>query len=1090
MIHSTHILSKPPQGCKPCMEGGFANHPPIVEYFDFEEFKAATLADFIQNSGINEGTAIAHIEFMEEFEYGAGGEVIGTPIHDLLGIKYVRFGNRPNPPLFAAIFKNEDGSIFQIKLNQRWYDSSKGKHGKAYRFPKGSGAGLYTPAVSLAQWVSIADRQRRLADIPRWVDQAVSEGKGDILSGFLDAVELAGDSPEGGYFWNWVRDIPELAIAPTEGVKKTLALISHGVLSLSFNGVTAGYRKEGGLISQIKEFCQPGRVFRLAFDQDEARETIIKSSKAQYKLGKLMEAEGCKVYICLWQNAEGKGIDDAIANLQKSGGDVAAWLQATIDDAPTLTDWSKSQHKARLMRMLLLLNANSQTPERTSEGRYIPTLLDLIARALHVVQSSGTGDGKTTRVGEDWVLRNRANGGFTLVLTSLNSLGQQSAKSWDLPHIHDYDLSDSLQLEVFLTDANQRGGCALCFDSLHRLPEWLLEKVNLVILDEANQGIKHLCEGGTLKERQGDIMKIFAGLLQRTIDNGGSIVAMEVTVYDRTIDFIQKLSGCDSVRVFNHNRSDFIPWDISIVTGSASGFWADLIYALSSGKRLMLAVGAQKAGEKVERVVRRLFPDKKVFRIDSKTNDQGKLNAFWDDPDRFLTEECPDVDLLIYSPSGKAGVSITASGFDEVWGYFTSHYPDMWMQMVGRYRLPVPRKLFIKPFIQAYTGEERIASVRGVRRRIQSNLAGFAKVHGIDQAERMLEMAEAGVDGDRLVTIEGAINEFMAAESAAIGIQKQIAGDYFRHLLTAQGHTLSEESVSKDKEMGDLLTEIQEELWREKAEILAELEEECLKDKSVPTWHKELWGQKERFRLEFPGIDFNDVDDCYHALVEDYGRLSKGVLLQAAAENVGAVQEIESASVRGILGADIRFAHKLPRKAMRAKLIELTGVMVLLDGEKYDNDDRRTQQIKAAALQWRGDIWVWLGLNINESQTPVEVCNKLLHKLGVDPANVGRQGAGRRHHFWQVQGLESPLRNRLLDAARRRLVDALLSPSAVDALLMVREAIDSDDRATIDGVLSIVQELPRSDQQIIKSRLDEGDRRKIFGLSHEMEVAA
>jgi hypothetical protein len=55
---------------------------------------------------------------------------------------------------------------------------------------------------------------------------------------------------------------------------------------------------------------------------------------------------------------------------------------------------------------------------------------------------------------------------------------------------------------------------------------------------------------------------------------------------------------------------------------------------------------------------------------------------------------------------------------------------------------------------------------------------------------------------------------------------------------------------------------------------------------------------------------------------------------------------------------------------MRTKLIELTGLLTLLDGESYSNCEERAIAIKAAALKWKSEIHYWLGLEIKPNQTP------------------------------------------------------------------------------------------------------------------------
>jgi len=57
-----------------------------------------------------------------------------------------------------------------------------------------------------------------------------------------------------------------------------------------------------------------------------------------------------------------------------------------------------------------------------------------------------------------------------------------------------------------------------------------------------------------------------------------------------------------------------------------------------------------------------------------------------------------------------------------------------------------------------------------------------------------------------------------------------------------------------------------------------------------------------------------------------------------------------------ILSQHIKAAHRLPKKFLKAKLIAETGILGLLDGTTYTNQDPRAIAIKAKALYWAKEI--------------------------------------------------------------------------------------------------------------------------------------
>jgi Domain of unknown function (DUF3854) len=1027
---------------------GFADRSPIVEQKTFEEFKTVEERRW-KESGVSESIRKANIEFLEEFEYSPSGEIIATPIHDLLGIKYVRFGAKANPPLFAAVYRNEDGSVFMLRLNQRWYDTSKKKHGKSYRFPRQSGAKVYRAAVTLADWMMIAEKQNVTVDVPVWVERSVREGLGNIVSGSPEAQELAGESSDKGFFWGWVETLDSVETGLTEGVRKVGSMLSRGQITLSLNGVTAGYRVTDDhgvrltrpkLIPDLQKMAiaqpgQKGKAFLLVFDEEENLKTRTKVEIAQARLGRLLEAEGCQVRVALWEPLEGKGIDDAIANHDD------AWLDDCLKTAPTFKQWSREQHKQRMLRLVAQLSRNSYPVEAETEGRYLPELPDLEPGAIHVIQAA-TGSGKSTRIAQDW---KGASSGVVLAIAPLVSLGKQFAEDLDFPHVGDYNLNNPTEYDIFWTDVGVRGGVVLCPDSLHRIPDEVLNRVSLVIWDEANQVAEHITEGGTLQGKQSGVLMMISNLLRAAIANKGAIVLSEAKVYDHTIDLVKALSGGDRVRNLEHRRTDSEPWSVEILTGSTSGYFKLIQDAVvQDGKKIICPVASQSQGEKLHRLLacRAAQSGRKlsILRVDGKTNRDGQYDAFWRNANQYLKSLPSLPDILIYSPSGKSGVSITVPGFDEVWGHFTTHHPDMWMQMLARYRPSIPRKIFTTQFINAYSVDERLCSVAGVSRRLTRNTELFAKMHGVDlEAMAIAAVGEQGrVESMRLAGISLAVQNFLAVNRTAIGAQKSVSLDALKMFLKADGHIIADErTATQDTGIKEELERIQKEIWYEDAELMARLQQE---DVGLNSYSKDMLLRKLSLREQFPGVSFDDVDFCYEGVFQGNGTMYRGAYLQAAIANPSKARELEEEQVKALLSSSVKLPHKLPATAVRAILLEAIGIMSLLDGKAYYNGDVRAIAIKSAALKWKDEIWSWLGLKIKESQTPVEIANKLLRKLGLEAEVIRWMGSrGEQIRMYGIKGLCDPTRMILLKAAyfkleadistiTREIVSELLEP--------------------------------------------------------------
>lgn len=850
---------------------------------------------------------------------------------------------------------------------------------------------------------------------------------------------------EGETFWRvvWRCNLP---VSITEGLKKALALIARGYPAIALRGVTCWHLKGSReLHPEIQHFATADRKICIIFDQDEKLSTKINVGGEIKKLGEELEKLSCKVFVPVWDGKLGKGIDDAISALSRQGEDAQSWLDELISDSQSLKDLKRLRQIAAALNEIKRLNSLSYPVEQLTEGEYLPDLPPLEKGAIHVLDASMNA-GKTTRIGRDWVKEVKAKGWNVLVLTPLNSLGEQTAGDWGLPHIHHFGTSAEQQ-QALWSQVSAAHGIVLCPDSLHRLPSWFFERPLLLILDEANQVDDHICEGNTLRSRLALILEKLTAIATHAATTG-AIVLSEAGIPDRAVNFIKEIAGCEKVRVFRH-RKQSKPWDCTVFRGQmnqASGFRARLLEAVSKGRRLLIVTSSQREAKRMERAIARKIPTVKVIRIDSETNQQGQFRGFYESPDTWLQTHQPDV--LILSPSAKSGVSIQGgvpvedAYFDSVWGYFPTLATDTHMQLLGRFRPPVPRFIFIPEFILT-SGDESLWCPQAIKRRLRMNAQYAVGVYGLEELFNLTdERAEVAV------RIESAVLDYLAISRQVSGSQKRIACHALVQKLESAGYFVQCVEMEKDKATAELWKEIQEEIWREEAEAIAT----CKVDPKIHTveWaHKKLdslecsyedrlLAHKVLWRDEFPGILFDDAEECYQALCHDYGAMRRGVLLQAKAENLEAAQEDEREATEAIFRSSIRAFHRLPRESIKARLIAETGVLALLDGTPYSNSDPRAIAIKKQALRYAVEIYYHLRLQINHEQTPVEIAHKLLKKLNIQKSKEDRPGEievigrpGRRcesrDNLYRVDLSSNLIRARLLEAARRKLSEAVSS---------------------------------------------------------------
>lgn len=844
---------------------------------------------------------------------------------------------------------------------------------------------------------------------------------------------------EGESFWQTVQRCQNIPIGITEGLKKALSMTAHGLPTIALRGVTCWHKKQSAELHEaIAHFATSKRKVYIAFDQDTKPTTVRDVRRQLTKLGNTLELLECRVSVLMWPASDGKGIDDAIAGKREQGQE---WFDGVVRSAIPFNSYKRDGRAALAAAIIAQLNQLTYPIERDTEGEYIPELPPLLKHAFHIL-TANMNSGKTHRIGKDWVgaakgiLKDaEANGWRVLVLSPLNGLGGQTANDWDFPHINDdKNPSKDINTRQLWELVKEKGGIVMCPDSLLKIPEWFWDEPVLLIMDECNQVIHHAAGGDTLKAKYEPVMLALAHAMNHAITTG-AIVASEDGLPDRAIRFIQEVSGGHDapVRVFRH-RKQGEPWNSHVYTGHPSGYRARLLQTLADRLRHLIVTSSQREAERLERAIRRRYPLLKIVRIDSKTNQQGVFNGFFDAPDEWLQKHQPDV--LILSPSAKSGVSIQGNTpiegayFSRVWGYFSALDTNTHMQMLGRFRPSVERIIFIPPFIQA-NSDEAIIHPWAVHRRMQRTARQIAYAHSLG------ELLDAPQErAEKLIQVEAAIQRYLADSRAITGAQKSIAHNALVKRLQDAGHNVTLCKSEKNQTTIELWKEIQEEIWRDEAVALAiatPKEDQDVKwalktlESHEASLELRVVAEKVLLRDEFPGVDFNTPEECYQAICKDFGLMRRGVSLQARAENLDAAKEIDRKAAESILSGSIRALHRLPRSYAKALILAQTGILELLDGTTYNNSDPRAIAIKNNALRYASEIGYWLRLQIKPTQTPVEICNKLLVKIDIEKANgmleVSRPGQRGQQgdRTYRVLVDANPTRIKLLEAARHKL---------------------------------------------------------------------
>jgi hypothetical protein len=650
----------------------------------FEIFTQRIENEFVQGSGINHDLYHEAVQIVADTEVLPGGDV-AYPIHEALNWKLTRFGFQARATQFAALLLNEDRSPWQAKLNKPLSNHEKPDKERKYEAPVGNGSRAFLPPVN-------RETRRRIAH--RYSLKA---------------------PPAEVSFWDWVKQHPEIPIIITEGGKKSLSLLTQGYVAISLYGVNGGYvclpDDSRRLIADIARFCQPGRSFVLAFDQDVKEDTRRKVTFALWRFGGLLTQAGCQVAIAAWQPELGKGIDDLFVGSGSDAVDMAIKMvidealplnlkllrlvagmcavDLAISEALPLQLWQLWQ---RLERRLTTSSVDRKNPNKLPDIVWVKVkTTDLSTLALADIPDSGLiaiasakGTGKTKQI---------------------SALAKESKKALAAGHRIALmrNLSPRLGLDYrgdldkvngeFITGAGYTLRVGLCVDSLLSIDPNKFAGCDL-ILDEVVQVIRHLLTSSTCA-KDGKRPALLARL-RALIQVARRIIVADADLDNATLHYLKELRG-DHAPVFlirNDYQPDGYPVrfikapDRSTVVGNLI---AD-VKQLAPGKVLFVAVDSKRTSKAIARLIADECPEKRIRLINSETSGGECEREFIQTPDVVL--ERGEIDIVICSPSVATGVSIETQGrITKVYGIFTgtsSTDADM-AQALGRVRESVER---------------------------------------------------------------------------------------------------------------------------------------------------------------------------------------------------------------------------------------------------------------------------------------------------------------------------------------------------------------------------------------------------------------
>jgi len=786
-----------------------------------------------------------------------------------------------------------------------------------------------------------------------------------------------------GVSWARVKADPRVPVAVVEGAKKAMSLISFRLPAIGIRGITQWHAKdEKDPWPVLVELAREGRVIYLFPDQDQKIRTRSDVYRQNLKLGMALERWGARVRLVEWDPKLGKGIDDVLAGM---GSRAREWLEEAVANARGIRELRRAADVAQARRIVL----SDLGDERQVVRGFLPQVEMEAGEILALDAPMGTG--KTTRIGEmarRWI----AEGGQVAVFSPLNSLGQQTAERWDLPHIHDYHPK---QANVLRADVTARGGLVACINSIERVVQALDPKrALLVVIDEANQTLLDATEGGTLKSKWTTKLKGFTELLQQA----STVVLSEHLLRQDTVALMSTLVGMP-VRWLRYTKWGS-PWPVRLYDDpDANGLRADVIEQLQAGARVLLLSTSQRECARWE-----LWAQEhgiRHARIDGETNENGMFADFFRDPNAWLEKEQPQ--LLITSPSVKTGVSIEINYFDLVVGLFPVLDSTTALQMLGRYRPAVERWVWRPVYVPPSPDDQA------------NRLRVFAALKD--------ELLAFGGDPKAL---QNPWMQFYIATRRRQWAEKIAARESLVWLLEYSGHQI--ERVTRDPEVrkaigslwGDYTERVEWEWAVRHAQIDVDEDVEWAReilDSLDASTTARLAAHKILVQNEFPGARW-DMPELWLAH-QQYRNKARRVVEGAADQQTQ--QRAITEDAEKVLAGEMTPAHRLPRKHFDYVLAKvfLPLVRPLIEAGRVDPVGQAEAKVAEVARQHERLLARYWGIHLKKTDSVTSIVNRILRKLGVMPRRERLVTVALRVRLWTYTLWVQPEFLELLEAYRQ-----------------------------------------------------------------------
>jgi hypothetical protein len=594
---------------------------------------------------------------------------------------------------------------------------------------------------------------------------------------------------------------------------------------------------------------------------------------------------------------------------------------------------------------------------------------------------------------------------------------------------------------------------ALCWDSIWRTENRDLENA-LIIIDEAELGIKHFVTGSTCRRNRPHLLKTFADKIKDCLMSGGRVILSDADLTDLSIDYIRQLLPVplNPFIVKNEYIGDETRWIVDFRTGSRGNTLDEILENIEMGYHLAITADSQAEAVALEEKILSKFSDfcafigsdkevtqealarKKplVVRLDSKTAETEAGKKFIQKPNESILDWKPRI--LIYTPTLGVGVSIdeTTQRMDEEWQelvpYFDYVYglffgviePSQCRQQLARVRANVPRIVWSKDSNKNLEGCPSFFPDEIKRQTLKYShealsildlAKGIAGYEADDEQIRaaMIKLLNDAWDAESKCWKDPSLDLY-AALKARENYSLWNLANVLREELQDEGHTVISIEGIKTNIVGEI-AQIKDDLKMQEATLIAQsptmpLEEaRQISSKLGATDEEKRSAQKTLLQEELPDLNLTP-EFIYKSVVKDRRRWLNQHKLFWYYSNFEAVKSLDTDHwlrnlrkfVQGkAIMSDIRsFSPK-------AKAIRESGVIDFInlqDTEKiYQADTEDARKFLKQALKAKDLLQTALNITVTPKSSPIAVANRIISKVGLCLNKVTRSKKDNRYRL-------------------------------------------------------------------------------------------